>query len=153
MLHPSLSRPVFRCFIWVPRLLFETISSLLANSFVYQVHRTSELGFYHAMRSALVLLLGALLSQTLLGAFASVICDMKRDPGFNTTNTFVPNIGFLAHEIGLCIEDVCATRDSQGSITEHCQQVTLTVTVSIPPFLMLSNASLNSRVLLTNVLL
>ncbi|KAF2786046.1 hypothetical protein K505DRAFT_368564 [Melanomma pulvis-pyrius CBS 109.77] len=80
------------------------------------------------MRPNLLPALRAVLSLGALGAFASVTCDPKHDLGNNSTDTYIPSAGVLAEVANNCIEDVCATRGSAGSVTKDCRPDLLTIT-------------------------
>jgi hypothetical protein len=80
------------------------------------------------MRLSLLPSLGAVLSLRALGAVASITCDPKHDLGNNSTDTYIPSAGVLAEVANNCIENVCTTRESVGSVAKDCGPVLLTIT-------------------------
>jgi hypothetical protein len=91
------------------------------------------------MRSALLSRLGAVLGLGASGAFASVICDPKLDPGINSTHALIPSTEALAEVTTHCIENICTTKGTDITSTEHCGLLVITITQLGAPHLDVSN--------------
>lgn len=86
------------------------------------------------MRSVLRTILGAALGLGASGALANIICEPRYDPGTNSTSVSVPSVEAFIKGAQHCIEDVCATTGHEGTFTNDCGPIVLTITqFSAPP--------------------